>query len=86
MTARRSQCEQETGGLLDRIEKGSEAIARLLQTCGSSSDFGPVQQRQFEKLLRYQRQLITRLEFLRARERPRASAERTRPPSAMLST
>jgi hypothetical protein len=85
MTARRSQCEQETGGLLDRIEKGSEAIARLLQTCGSSSDFGPVQQRQFEKLLRY-RQLITRLEFSRARERPRASAERTRPPSAMLST
>jgi hypothetical protein len=33
--------EYDAHRLLETIESASEAIARLLQTCGSSRNFGP---------------------------------------------
>jgi len=57
---------RNAGELLTAIESDSEAIARLLQGCGSSKDFGPEQRDQFETLLRHQRQLIAKLEGLRS--------------------
>lgn len=50
--------------LINAIESDSEAIAGLLRACGSSRDFGPEQQRQFEQLLRRRRKLVARLQQL----------------------
>lgn len=65
MTVGTNESKHDAGWLLDAIEKDSEAIARLLQTCGSSREFGPEEQRQFERLLRHRRKLVTKLENLR---------------------
>lgn len=51
--------------LIEAIEIDCEAIARLLQDCGSSRNFGLEQQRQFAELLRHRQQLTERLESLR---------------------
>lgn len=51
--------------LLAAIENDCEAIARLLQTCGSSRNFGVEQRHQLERLLRHRRQLMNRLENFR---------------------
>jgi hypothetical protein len=56
---------QEAEPLMDAVEEDCVAIARLLQACGSSRNFGPEQRREFEKLLHHRRQLIERLERLR---------------------
>jgi hypothetical protein len=56
--------------LLDAIERDSVAIARLLETCGSSQNFGPAEQYQFGRLLRHRRELLARLEGLRYRGGP----------------
>jgi hypothetical protein len=85
MTVGTYECKHDAEWLLDAIETDSEAIVRLLQACGSSSELGPEQQRQFGKLLRHRRQLITRLEYLRIRNRSNSSQERTSSPSSILS-
>jgi hypothetical protein len=56
--------------LLDAIERHSESMARLLEACGSSRNFGPEERRQFERLLKRRRLLIARLEDLRSSGRP----------------
>lgn len=57
--------EHDPYSLLEEIESDSESIARLLQACGSSRNFGPTEQLRFEKLMRHRRQLMIRLEGLR---------------------
>jgi hypothetical protein len=57
-------------GLLDAIEKDSEALARLFETCGSRRNFGPVERHRFERLLRHRSRLIAKLEGLRSPRRP----------------
>lgn len=56
---------EEAETLLDAIERDSEAIARLMRSCGSSRNFGVEQQRQFAKLVQHRRHLIGKLEGLR---------------------
>ncbi len=60
----RQEKSDQVQRIIDALEEDSVAITRLLQTCGSSRDFGPEQQRQFEKLLWHRRQLIAKLEKL----------------------
>jgi hypothetical protein len=78
MTVGTNECKHDAAWLLDAIERDSEAIASLLQTCGSSSEFGPEQQREFGKLLRHRRQLMTRLETLRGAARLKGSRSTNR--------
>lgn len=60
-----ASCQQ----LIEAIESDCEAVARLLQSCGSSRNFGFEQRQQFEGLLKHRRQLIANLEGLRTRRR-----------------
>jgi hypothetical protein len=55
----------EVDQLIEAAERASEAIARILQDCGSSCHFGPDERRQFERLLRHRRLLVARLDRLR---------------------
>jgi hypothetical protein len=72
--------EQEAKQLDQAIEVDSAAIARLLQSCGSSRDFGLKELREFEKLILHRRRLIARLDRLRATIRhAQAHAQRSHP-------
>lgn len=67
-----TQRQKESKRIDQAIEEYSAAIARLLQTCGSSRNFGEEQMREFQRLFRSRRRLILRLERLQ-----RAHAERS---------
>jgi hypothetical protein len=70
MTTESNVHHHQAAGLLDAIERESEALARLFETCGASRDFAPAERHQFQQLLRRRSQLITRLEELRHPGRP----------------
>lgn len=56
--------------LLEAIERDSESLARLLQACGSSRNFGPKARQEFETLLRHRHHLLAKLENLRSQTLP----------------
>jgi hypothetical protein len=65
MNADKNGLKQQARALAEAIEVDNETIAKLLRSCGSSQQFGPEQQHQFEKLMKRRRQLITKLQGLR---------------------
>jgi hypothetical protein len=78
MKNERNDYQYDAHRLLETIESASEAIARLLQTCGSSRNFGSNERHQFERLLRHRRELIAKLETLR--RSPAQTGRRTTSP------
>jgi hypothetical protein len=58
------QRQKESKRIDQAIDEYSTAIARLLQTCGLSRNFGEEEMREFQRLFRSRRRLILRLERL----------------------
>lgn len=61
MNAEKDEQKQQSRALVKAIEIETEAIARLLRSCGSRQHFGQEQQHQLEKLMKRRRQLLAKL-------------------------